>query len=999
MSQPLDFQSIILTLQHYWAEQGCLIWQPYYQQVGAGTYNPATILRVLGPEPWKVAYVEPSVRPDDGRYGENPNRLQMHYQYQVILKPDPGNPQELYLKSLEAIGIDPRQHDIRFVEDNWQSPALGAWGLGWEVWCDGQEITQFTYFQQAGGMPCDPVSVELTYGLERIAMVLQKVRDFKDIRWSPDTTYGDLNLQGEQEHSRYYFDVADVEKLWKMYHLYVDEAESALEQKLVLPAHDYVLKCSHTFNILDTRGAVGVTERQVMFAKMRDLTRRVAEAYLAGRKELEFPLMRNARPVLIPAVECPHQGMPAAKKPHDFLLEIGTEELPAADLTGALDQLKTRVPALLDELRLAHAGIKVMGTPRRLVVLVKDLAPFQPERMLEAKGPPAARAFNADGTPTPAAEGFARGKGIAAKDLVRRTVDGGEYAVAVIHELGRDALGVLGEALAGLVAGLKFEKTMRWNGTGVAFSRPIRWLLALFGDQVVPFEYAGLRSGCVTRGLRFVDPPQKQVLSVAEYQDYLTSQGILLDPVERRVRIREAVKAKMEEIGGVYVERPELEEEVSNLVEAPTAFVGEFSKEHLHLPADVLISVMMHHQKYFPVAGAKGDLLPYFIGVRNGDGRHLDIVADGNAQVILARFADAAFFIHQDEQNKLEDFLPRLGTLQFQKKLGTMLDKTQRIGKLVKALIPLTGLKDEEVGVAERAARLCKADLVTHMVIEMTSLQGVMGKHYALRSGESADVAQAICEHYLPRFAGEALPTGKPGLVIGLADRLDSLVGLFAAGLAPTGTKDPFALRRAALGLVTLLAKNGLELDLKQALQLAAVGLPVEATAEDLHTCLDFIVGRLQSQMLEQGYKFDVVAAVLAEQGNVPARAVKAIEELTAWTKRKDWALILPAYARCVRITRDQKQKFDISPAVFVEDEEKMLYQALMKAENAYRAPGSVDDMLTAFVPMIPAINAFFDKVMVMAEDEKLRNNRLGLLQRIAALAHGVADFSLLEGF
>lgn len=999
MSQPLDFQSIILTLQHYWAEQGCLIWQPYYQQVGAGTYNPATILRVLGPEPWKVAYVEPSVRPDDGRYGENPNRLQMHYQYQVILKPDPGNPQELYLKSLEAIGIDPRQHDIRFVEDNWQSPALGAWGLGWEVWCDGQEITQYTYFQQAGGMPCNPVSIELTYGLERIAMALQKVRDFKDIRWSSDTTYGDLNLQGEQEHSRYYFDVADVEKLWKMYHLYVEEAESALEQNLVLPAHDYVLKCSHTFNVLDTRGAVGVTERQVMFAKMRDLSRRVAEVYLASREKLTFPLMRNSKPVVIPEVACPHQGMPAAQKPHDFLLEIGTEELPAGDLTGALDQLQARVPVLLDELRLAHGEIKVMGTPRRLVALVKDLAPFQPERTLEVKGPPAARAFDADGKPTPAAEGFARGKGIAAKDLVRRTVDGGEYAVAVIHEPGRDALSVLSEALAGLVAGIKFEKTMRWNESGVAFSRPIRWLLALFGDQVVPFEYAGLRSGCVTRGLRFIDPPEKQVLVMAEYQQYLDSQGILLDPTARRARIREGVKAKMEEIGGVYVERPGLEEEVCNLVEAPTAFVGRFSEEHLRLPADVLISVMMHHQKYFPVVNAKGGLLPNFIGVRNGDGRHLDIVADGNAQVILARFADAAFFIQQDEQHKLEDFLPRLGTLQFQKKLGTMLDKTRRIEKLVKALIPLTGLKDEEVGVTERAARLCKADLVTHMVIEMTSLQGVMGKNYALRSGESAQVAQAIYEHYLPRFAGDTLPEGKPGLVIGLADRLDSLMGLFTAGLAPTGTKDPFALRRAALGLVTLLAKNDLELDLKQALKFAADGLPIEAGEEDLRSCLEFIAGRLQSQLLEQGYKFDVVVAVLAAQGNVPARAVKAIEGLTAWTKRKDWTLILPAYARCVRITRDQKLKFEVNPAVFMEAEEKTLYRALEMAEKAQRAPGSADDMLNAFMPMIPAINAFFDKVMVMAEDENLRHNRLALLQRIAALADGVADFSLLEGF
>ncbi len=232
MPESTHFQDIIINLQNFWARRGCLIWQPYYSQVGAGTYNPATFLRVLGPEPWNVAYVEPSIRPDDARYGENPNRLQQHYQYQVILKPDPGNPQEIYLESLEAIGIDPHQHDIRFVEDNWQSPALGAWGLGWEVWLDGQEITQFTYFQQSGGQVLDPPSVEITYGLERIAMPLQRVRNFREIRWTDARTYGDVNLQGEQEHSRYYFETADIERNQKLYALYLQEAESALDKGL-----------------------------------------------------------------------------------------------------------------------------------------------------------------------------------------------------------------------------------------------------------------------------------------------------------------------------------------------------------------------------------------------------------------------------------------------------------------------------------------------------------------------------------------------------------------------------------------------------------------------------------------------------------------------------------------------------------------------------------------------------------------------------------------------
>jgi len=301
MPKSLDFQSIIMTLQQFWAKNGSVIWQPYYTQVGAGTMNPATVLRVLGPEPWNVAYVEPSIRPDDGRYGDNPNRLQQHYQFQVILKPDPGNPQELYLQSLEAIGIKPGEHDIRFVEDNWESPALGAWGLGWEVWLDGQEITQFTYFQQSGGQILDPVSVELTYGLERIAIALQRIQTFRDIRWVGDLTYGEINLNAEYEHSKYYFEGADVERLSEMFTLYEAEAEVALSAGLVLPAHDYVLKCSHTFNVLDARGAIGVTERQAYFGRMRDLARKIAEAYLAQREEMGFPWLVDKLPGAEPA--------------------------------------------------------------------------------------------------------------------------------------------------------------------------------------------------------------------------------------------------------------------------------------------------------------------------------------------------------------------------------------------------------------------------------------------------------------------------------------------------------------------------------------------------------------------------------------------------------------------------------------------------------------------------------------------------------------------------
>ncbi len=997
MSEPLDFQSIILTLQNFWAKEGCLIWQPYYTQVGAGTMNPATSLRVLGPEPWKVAYVEPSVRPDDGRYGENPNRLQQHTQFQVILKPDPGDPQEVYLRSLEALGIDPLKHDVRFVEDKWESPALGAWGLGWEVWLDGQEITQFTYFQQAGGQTLEPVSVEITYGLERIAMALQGVRSFRDIRWNGTLTYGDVHLQGEQEHSKYYFEIADVERLRSMYTLFETEARSALEQGLILPAHDYILKCSHTFNVLDTRGAIGVTERQQFFGRMRELSRKVSEMYIAQRQHLEYPWLKNGETAV--AASGGEAELAVNDSPAPFLLEIGTEELPVADLASAIEQLQDKVPAWLQALRLEHGDIHVYGTPRRLVVYVENLSARQPDLQVLVKGPPAARAFDSEGKPTPAAVGFARSKGLDVSALSVQEIDGGKYVAAELKEKGKPAVSALAEVLAEWAAAIKFDKTMRWNASGVAFSRPIRWLLSLFGNQVVPFTYAGLISGRVTRGLRFYTPETFTVKSPEAYFTFLRSQGILLDPVMRRETIATQVKALMQEVNAVPQLDEDLLDEVTRLVEVPTALRGDFDPGSLSLPKEVLVSVMKKHQRYFPLQDAQGKLLPHFVTIRNGDDRSLDLVADGNAQVVRARFADAAFFVNEDLRTPLQDLLPRLDTLAFQQKLGSMLAKAQRIEKLVNSLLPGAGLSEKEAQTALQAARLCKADLVSHMVVEMTSLQGIMGRYYARHSGFSDAVADAIFEHYLPRFAGDSLPSGKPGLVVGLADRLDSLAGLFAAGLAPSGTKDPFALRRSALGLVQNLISWDMDFDLAAGLQMAAANLPLPAGEQILAECLDFIVGRMRSMFIDQGSRYDVVDAVLAAQFKNPAAAARAVAQLGRWVNLPEWVTILPAYSRCVRITRDQMEQYPVAPEKFNEIAEKDLYAALQQAQAQKWEGGSVDGFLTAFVPMIPAVNRFFDSVLVMSEDPLERTNRLGLLQQVSSLAEGVADLSRLEGF
>ncbi len=998
MSNALDFQSIIMKLQEFWADRGCLIWQPYYSQVGAGTMNPATFLRVLGPEPWHVAYVEPSIRPDDGRYGDNPYRLQQFYQFQVILKPDPGNPQEIYLESLRALGIDPARHDIRFVEDNWQQPAIGAWGLGWEVWLDGQEITQFTYFQQCGGLDLEPVSVEITYGLERIAMTLQGARHFKDIRWSPERTYGDVNMMGEREHSAYYFDVADVDRMRELYEMYEREAQLAIEAGLVLPAHDYVLKTSHTFNILDTRGAVGVTERQAIFSRTRELARKVAQGYVQQRQAEKYPWLVKQT---TQADEVPEEDTaPISKATAPFLLEIGMEELPPADLSSALAQLEASVPALLEELRLSYGDLQIWGTPRRLVVFVADLAAKQADQSLEVKGPPAERAFDNDGNPTPAAIGFARSKGIDVSELQVVELDGGKYVVARVDVKGSSARAVLNEALPRLMGDIRFTKSMRWNESGVAFSRPIRWLLALHDDLIVPFTYAGYRSGRETRGLRFTEPETFTVRSPHDYFDMMEKQGILLDPEQRKLAIKAQAEKLAAEVGGKIPEDQELFEEVTHLVETPTAFRGSFDRAYLEkLPPEVLISVMKKHQRYFVVEDAQGHLLPYFVGVRNGGKENLAIVTDGNEQVILARFDDAKFFVEKDKQRSLADFVPDLETLTFQVDLGSLLDKTKRITRLVNLLVDGFGLSSKEAKIAQRSAYLSKADLATNMVVEMTSLQGTMGRYYALHSGEDPLVAEAIFEHYLPRSANDQLPQTKSGLLVGLADRLDTLAGLFAVGLAPSGTKDPFAQRRAALGICQILITWSHHFDLRWGLAEAAKGLSRDVASEDLENCLGFIIGRLRGMLLEMGFRYDVIDAVLAERGHDPYGALLGVRMLTNWVERPDWDQILPAFSRCVRITRDQDETFTVNKSLFEQESEKSLYQSLLQAEQKMAGSESVNDFLDAFLPMIPIINRFFDEVLVMVDKTEVRQNRLGLLQRISGLAKGTADLSYLEGF
>ncbi|MYJ77501.1 MAG: glycine--tRNA ligase subunit beta [Caldilineaceae bacterium SB0670_bin_27] len=1024
-----SMQETIRRLHEYWAAHGCQIWQPHSEKLGAGTMNPATVLRVLGPEPWNVAYVEPSFRADDGRYAENPNRMQMHTQYQVILKPDPGNPQELYLSSLEAIGLQRDRHDIRFVEDNWESPALGAWGLGWEVWLDGQEITQFTYFQQAGGVSLDPVSVEITYGLERIVMYLQQRTEVWSIDFDGVHTYGEIYRQQEIEHCIYNFELADVGRQRTLCDLYHAEADACIERGLVAPAHDYVLRQSQAFNILDTRGAIGVTERAKFFAAMRSQARRISELYVEQRQREEYPWLENGGgsnegdgTVSEKAEASPAQ----VDGPRSLLIELGSEELPAGDVPVGIHQLELRLRELLEQARLTYKDLTVSGTARRLVAHIRGLSPRQQDETLERRGPPADRAFDADGQPTRAAAGFARGQGVEPSELVVRD----NYVYAVTQLKGEPAAAVLPQLIEDLLDGMQWGRTMRWNRSNKSYPRPLRWIVALHGSEVIPMSWANVSSGRESRGPRFRDAQARlpagefTTFTIADADTYFAAaadQGIQLDRQDRRRLIAAAVQkaaARARDLEtpeastlppGVYdwEADEELLDEVSDLVEAPQAVLGSFETRYLDLPPPILTAVMKTHQRYFPVLAKANDpdcapsLAPRFVTIANADAlEHPDVVRQGNEGVIRARYADAEFFYNQDTAKPLDTYTRRLETLTFHAKLGSMLEKAGRLQSLAPLIAHLLGAGNEDVETSRLAAALCKTDLVTSMVVEMTSLQGIMGEIYALESGERPAVAQAIREHYLPRYDGDSIPMSKAGLALSLADKLDSLVGLFGVGVTPSGSADPFGLRRAALGIVNALTVGKHSFDLTAALGEAASQYGDLLSDDAVGNARDFVIRRLERKLRDSGHPPDVVDAVLAARGDDPFAAVGAVHHLAAAAASPDWEETLTAYARCARIVRGLDRKLPLQPAAYQEQVEHELHSACDSAAAQLNGAADIAASLGRVLAELAApINSYFDAVLVNAEEEEVRQARQALIQRIARLPAPVADLSRLQGF
>ncbi len=687
----------------------------------------------------------------------------------------------------------------------------------------------------------------------------------------------------------------------------------------------------------------------------------------------------------------------------ELLFEIGTEEIPAGYIRPALRFLAAASAARFQELELRCGRVRTVGTPRRLTLAVEDLQDRQPDRRLEHIGPPKKAGFDAQGNPTKAAIGFARSRGVEVSDLQVVTTGKGEYLMAVEEVRGRKTEELLPGVLADLIRELPFPKSMRWADSTLAFARPIQWLLVLYGGKVVELVIEDVQSGATTRGHRFMAPDDFQVTGFADYLAGLGQRSVVVDPEHRRQMVRHEVEEAVRSQAGQSGARPVLDEglldTVTNLVELPSGVCGSFDEKFLELPDEALITSMREHQKYFSVVDGEGNLMPLFVAVNNTRIDDLALAASGHERVLRARLEDGLFFFHEDRKRKLADRLDDLEGIVFQARLGTMAAKSRRIAELAAELADWLepGIKDLVV----RAALLAKADLLTEMVGEFPSLQGVMGREYARLDGEPEAVAVAIYEHYLPVRAGDVLPQTMVGAIVGLADRMDTLVGCFAIGERPTGTKDSFGLRRQAIGLISIIRGLGLSLSLRELIRAAATGYRgvVDAGREVREELLDFIRLRFANELTSSGVAQDVVEAAIAVEFDDITDCMARIGALEEIRSQEKFFVLAGSFKRIRNIIKDNRFT-EVDPGLLREDAEKTLYETLERVRqqaNPLLRARDYGRALEVMLQMKEPVDRFFDEVMVMDEDPAVRTNRLNLLTALGRLVLQVGDISKMH--
>ena len=973
--------------------------QPLDLEVGAGTFHPATFLKSIGKQPFNCAFVQPCRRPTDGRYGVNPNRLQHYYQFQVMMKPVPTNFQELYLKSLATIGIDNKIHDIRFVEDNWESPTLGAWGLGWEVWLNGMEITQFTYFQQVGGLQCKPITGEITYGLERIAMYLQNVDSVYDIIWHKNNdgsvvNYGDIFQQNEVEMSKYNFEVADVNSCQQQFQQCRSIVKTLVEKQLPLPAYEQVIKASHLFNLLDARNAISITERQDYILKVRQLAQSVAQCYYQSCKHQDIANTVNS------TVSTQNLQNIAAKnivaknidKANNLLIEILCEELPPQSITKLATSFANYLSTQLQGFKRDEQQFQVFSTPVRIACILPNLYFKQKNTRQKITGAKKSIACDANGNPTKVGSGFIKKHNIT-WDKVKWNHEADPKLIIEKTVIGKTLTEVLPKIIADAIKQLPIGKRMRWEDNDFEFARPIKSSVVLFGEHTLNIAILNTVSSNTSKGHRTIANNDITIDNADEYENKLAKYKVVACAQTRKNIITEQLKKV-----GVTVDASlnDLLEAVTSLVELPNTLIGYFDEGFLKLPSEVLIETMQKHQKYFPIY-QNNKLTNKFAFVANIDPEQTQQVIDGNQRVIAPRLKDSSFFYSSDAKLGLKHYSNCLKTITYQQGLGSIYDKAIRIAKIATKLNSRFNYQIN-ADTIDSAAKLLKADLATNLVQELPNLQGIAGYYYALDAGIANDIAIAIKDHYLPvSTTDNALPRSNLAMLMAIADKLDTIVTMYIAGKTVSGSRDPFGLRRVAIGILRLIYNFKLDIDISTLFGFAielwkdtdtktVLELLQKFTTERAKTVISQIINNNSTISKSEQHWLNEQLSSLDSVDNFYALCTGYADLLQYRQQSNNKLQDLQNCAKRIKNILKQQRQAKVVVALLTEQSEIKLYELLTKSELADNlATLDYKQYFKQLELLAPVAEDFFNNVVIYHDQAATKNNRLALTVKLNA--------------
>lgn len=983
----LTFEQIIDHLNVFWGKQHCTIHQGYDLEIGAGISNPATFFRCLGKEPYRAAYVEPCRRPKDASYGTL-NRLQLSHQYQVLIKPVPTDARTLYLHSLFALNLDLKKHDVRFVHHDWEISSLGISGLGWKIWCDGMEITQFTYLQTVGDIALKPISVEITYDLEKLALFIQNKTTIFDIQYNHLFTLRDLFLQNEVEWSHYHLTEASVPMWLRHFNDYEQEIKTLVKNNLPIPAYDFVIKASHAFNLLEARGAISFTERNIYIRRIRDLTHLVAKAILFKQIVLTTPPSINTKFIMQKNL-CFNP-----KKTQDFLLEIGSEQLPASFVPIGCLYLENAIRNLLEASALEFEELQVFGTSQRLSILVKGLVEGTEAVKEQIKGPSITIAFDKTGKLTKQGKGFLQAYDIAfctLEEVLQEEVSnlhfvpigGIKYLIATFYIKGKSTYALLQKKLPSLIRNIDFPKKMYWEDPSIKYARPIRWILALFGSQVVSFSIGRIQSGNFSFGHFQLSPIAIEIKHPKYYLSYLKNHYVLADIEERKNHIEKQIKRLEQEMKGYAIEQHKVLPEVLHFTEWPTLMLGFFDATLLRVPKEVIIAQIIKHQTYFPMIDRHDQLMNAFIiTIDNQPNQTMQL---GNEKALSSYLSHGIALYEKELYIPLELTYYKLQETAYQKNFKNLWNKVERL-TLIATMIHQC-LRIAEYTHVQRAALLSKSDLCSAIVHEFPNLQGIIGKYFALAQKEPPQVAIALEEQWMPRSKSDSIPKTPTGIVLSLSDKIDDLISC-------DSSVHLHSLRKQAIGITQILITNKISCNLHLLLVKACLFFPITNKKKTVQAIITFLNMHKKSLFQELGFQKEEINAV-ARINYDPFDQLCRLEALHIFRKsKKNFSCFIEVYKRIKGQIHNSSPTFHRK--LIVEPAEKKILQEYILIHKNWPRLLQQKQYLKAFellAKLQSPLEDLFKTVIILTEDLVLRGNRIALLKKILKLFESLIDF------